>query len=285
MKKKIYVPIIFSLLLLFSFVSITKANTTTVSSLIPVMTSNTSPSGVVSASSEWGIDHQAFNAFNNNNNDYGWASKEGVPYGWIAYEFESPQIVNSYSLTGRGKNENVAKESPKNWTFEGWDGENWVVLDTQNNITGWTTSADKVFAFNNEKEYKKYRLNISENNGYSYFVTIGEIKMNYTPAPEPTTTPTPEPTFTPVPTPSATPEVPTGNRAILTVTLTTGLEKEFDLPMSEVTTFLNWYDSASESARYGIDKHENNKGPFSKRTEYVVHDKILTFEVSEYTIE
>lgn len=251
MKKKIYVPIILSLLLLFSFVSITKANTTTVSSLIPVMTSNTSPSGVVSASSEWGIDHQAFNAFNNNNNDYGWASKEGVPNGWIAYEFESPQIVNSYSLTARGKNENVAKESPKNWIFEAWDGENWVVLDTQNNITGWTTSVDKVFAFKNEKEYKKYRLNISENNGYSYFVTIGEIKMNYTPAPEPT--------FTPVPTPSATPEVPTGDRAILTVTLTTGLEKEFDLPMSEVTTFLNWYDSASESARYGIDKHENNK--------------------------
>ncbi|MNC83295.1 hypothetical protein D3C75_1371690 [compost metagenome] len=55
--------------------------------------------------------------------------------------------------------------------------------------------------------------------------------------------------------------------------------------MSEVTTFLNWYDSVSGSAKYGIDKHENNKGPFSKRTEYVVHDKILTFEVSEYTIE
>ncbi|MFF2016199.1 hypothetical protein [Paenibacillus sp. NPDC058177] len=76
---------------------------------------------------------------------------------------------------------------------------------------------------------------------------------------------------------------PTGDRAILTITLTTGMNKEFDLPIAEVDAFLNWYDTTSGSARYGIDKHNNNKGPFNKRTEYVIHDKILTFEVSEYT--
>ncbi|WP_438497479.1 hypothetical protein [Paenibacillus sp. IHBB 3054] len=70
----------------------------------------------------------------------------------------------------------------------------------------------------------------------------------------------PTPTETPTPTVTPTPEQPTGDRAILVVTMNTGLEKEFDL-----------------------DKHDNNKGPFSKHTEYVVHDKILTFEVSEYT--
>ncbi|WP_342424038.1 hypothetical protein [Paenibacillus sp. FSL E2-0178] len=90
---------------------------------------------------------------------------------------------------------------------------------------------------------------------------------------------TPEPTATPTPTP----EPSSGERAILTLTLVTGIEKEFELPMSEVTTFLSWYDSATGSARYGINKHDNNKGPFSKRTDYVIHDKILTFEVSEYT--
>ncbi|WP_211296434.1 hypothetical protein [Paenibacillus donghaensis] len=99
--------------------------------------------------------------------------------------------------------------------------------------------------------------------------------------PEPTVTPSPTPD--PAPTPAPTPEIPSGDRAILTVTMTTGSEKEFDLPLSEVNVFLQWYDSATGSARYGIDKHDNNKGPFSKRTEYVIHDKILTFEVSEYT--
>ncbi|MNB94369.1 hypothetical protein D3C75_415200 [compost metagenome] len=107
------------------------------------------------------------------------------------------------------------------------------------------------------------------------------------PSPEPsaTQTPTSEPTVTPTITPSPTPEQPTGDRAILVVTMNTGLEKEFDLLMSEINAFLNWYDSASGSSRYGIDKHDNNKGPFSKRTDYVIFDKILTFEVSEYAGE
>lgn len=74
------------------------------------------------------------------------------------------------------------------------------------------------------------------------------------------------------------------SNALLLITMTNGLQKEYDLPMSEINSFLDWYDSASESAKYGINKHDNNKGPFSKRTEYVVHDKILTFEVSEYTV-
>lgn len=97
--------------------------------------------------------------------------------------------------------------------------------------------------------------------------------------------PVPEPSPSPTPTPSPSPEAPSGDRAILTITLTTGLEKEFDLPMSEVNSFLNWYDSAAGSSRYGFDKHDNNIGPFSKRTDYVIFDKILTFEVSEYTAD
>jgi hypothetical protein len=78
---------------------------------------------------------------------------------------------------------------------------------------------------------------------------------------------------------------PSSNRAILTVTMITGLEKEFDLPMSEVNAFLNWCDNASGSTKYGINKYGNNKGPFAKRTEYIIFDKILTFEVSEYTAQ
>lgn len=112
-------------------------------------------------------------------------------------------------------------------------------------------------------------------------VKNGALPVAPTPQPtvEPTPISTPEPTVIPTPTP----EVPSGDRAILVLTLTTGIDKEFDLTMTEVNAFLNWYDTGSGSARYGIDKHNNNKGPFSKRTEYVIHDKILTFEVSEYT--
>ncbi|UBS85672.1 hypothetical protein ACT3XG_16125 [Paenibacillus polymyxa] len=82
------------------------------------------------------------------------------------------------------------------------------------------------------------------------------------------------------------PEQPSGNRAILVVTMTTGLEKEFDLSMKEVNDFIAWYkgkQAGSGSALYAINKHDNNKGPFSSRKDYMLYDRILTFEVSEYS--
>jgi hypothetical protein len=81
-------------------------------------------------------------------------------------------------------------------------------------------------------------------------------------------------------------EQPSGNRAILVVTMTTGLEKEFDLSMKEVNEFISWYEgkqAGSGSASYAINKHDNNKGPFSSRKDYMLFDRILTFEVSEYS--
>lgn len=82
------------------------------------------------------------------------------------------------------------------------------------------------------------------------------------------------------------PEQPTGNRAILIVTMTTGLEKEFDLSIKEINDFISWYESkqaGSGSASYAINKHNNNKGPFSSRKDYMLFDRILTFEVSEHS--
>ncbi|MDN4082848.1 hypothetical protein [Paenibacillus polymyxa] len=82
------------------------------------------------------------------------------------------------------------------------------------------------------------------------------------------------------------PEQPSGNRAILVVTMTTGLEKEFDLSMKEVNDFIAWYkgkQAGSGSGLYAINKHDNNKGPFSSRKDYMLYDRILTFEVSEYS--
>ncbi|MHA6532302.1 galactose oxidase [Paenibacillus sp. BAC0078] len=69
----------------------------------------------------------------------------------------------------------------------------------------------------------------------------------------------------------------------LLLDLSNGTEKEYDLAIAEVNTFLTWYDARDAGGgpgMYAIDKHTNNKGPFSKRKEdYVVFDKILTFEM------
>ncbi|OKP92274.1 hypothetical protein A3842_02560 [Paenibacillus sp. P3E] len=151
--------------------------------------------------------------------------------------------------------------------------------------------ARTIYLISNLGTYRIYELEV---------FTDDPVTPTATPTPTPTATPTPSATPVPTPTPSATttpsatptpkptvtPEQPDGDRAILTITMINGTEKQYDLPIAEVNSFLTWFD-ARDAGRgpgmYAIDKHTNNKGPFKKRKDYVVFDKILTYEVSEYT--
>ncbi|AHF10631.1 MULTISPECIES: SPRY domain-containing protein [Dehalobacter] len=83
---------------------------------------------------------------------------------------------------------------------------------------------------------------------------------------------------------SATPlEVVTG-RALLVVTMINGTEKEYDLTMTQVNDFINWYDGRTEGTgrNYYIMNKNFNLGPFQSRKDYLVFDKIMNFEVMEY---
>ena len=89
---------------------------------------------------------------------------------------------------------------------------------------------------------------------------------------------------------SATPTAPTdpepsGNSAILEITMVTGEIKEYDLTAAELRSFLSWYDGRSngaDKAYYMIPK-KNNIKPFLSRKDYIAFDKISSFEVKEYT--
>ena len=89
---------------------------------------------------------------------------------------------------------------------------------------------------------------------------------------------------------SATPAAPTdpepsGNNAILEITMVTGEIKEYGLTAAELQSFLTWYDGRSngtDKAYYMIPK-KNNIKPFLSRKEYIAYDKISSFEVKEYT--
>lgn len=131
-------------------------------------------------------------------------------------------------------------------------------------------------------------------NGVTYYYVVtavndgGESTFSNEASATPNTVTIPDPNPTTEPKPSE-PDEPlplTGDRAILVVTMTTGLEKEFDLSMKEVNDFIAWYEgkqAGTGSASYAINKHDNNKGPFSSRKDYMLYDRILTFEVSEYS--
>ena len=74
--------------------------------------------------------------------------------------------------------------------------------------------------------------------------------------------------------------------ALLTIYLLGGQIKEYDLTAAELNAFLDWYDAkdaGSGPAKYAFAKTWN-KGPFRTRVEYVIFDKILSFEADEYEV-
>lgn len=87
---------------------------------------------------------------------------------------------------------------------------------------------------------------------------------------------------------SATPQAgsggETGSKALLVITMTNGLEKEYDLSMTDINAFINWYDgkaSGNGQGYYAFNK-TFNLGPFLTRVDYITYDKIQNFEIMQY---
>lgn len=77
-----------------------------------------------------------------------------------------------------------------------------------------------------------------------------------------------------------------GDRALLFIMLNTGEQKEYDVSIAVVNAFVEWYENRGKGVgpvTFAIDKQSNNKGPFKSRKDYIIYDKIITFEVNEYT--
>lgn len=150
------------------------------SNLIPKMTSNTAPSGIASASSV----HSTFNtepwyAFDKDTSLLNtiWAP-HGIPYGWLQYEFESPQVISKYAITATKATDVNLLGSPREWTFEGYSDieSRWIILDQRTNVTNWKPAELREYVFYNKHPYKKYRINVTGNNGHS-LLEIQELAM------------------------------------------------------------------------------------------------------------
>jgi hypothetical protein len=149
--------------------------------LIPKMTSNTTPLGkvLVSANSTSLSPYTAFDS--NSTTDTVTSYSHGAPTGYIGYDFETRAVVRQYAIRGSL----LVNMSPRSWTFEGFDGTNWVELDKQSNI-GWLKDEMKTFNISNTRVYWQYRLNVTENNGDPNTFYLQELFMNgYYPEPIP----------------------------------------------------------------------------------------------------
>jgi len=146
------------------------------SDLIPVMTSNTEPKGVASASSELSGAYAAWKAMDHVSPAGNCWATSAQQSGWLKYQFDSAKIITQYKITIEDNPVDIDR-APKSWTFQGSNNDSdWVTLDTQSNITDWVNHETKVFPISNTNSYLYYRLNISENNGDTY-LTIAEWEM------------------------------------------------------------------------------------------------------------
>jgi len=163
---------------------------TGVVALIPPMTSDTTPSGVASASS-----HVPSHDGDPNLSMEPWKAFCGIPNAgpfdphqsywesavmpaWLQYKFETPQLVTAYEFVGVDYDASPTSCSlgPKTWTFQGSnDGVNFVTLDTQTNYP-WPDATciqpPTRFQINNTQAFSYYRLNVSlATSGFNVFIS------------------------------------------------------------------------------------------------------------------
>ncbi len=77
---------------------------------------------------------------------------------------------------------------------------------------------------------------------------------------------------------------PADGNALLTVTMTDGQQRTYDIKMSQINDFITWYNNRANGQ--GNFTYSFNKTPssaaYTKRTEYLVYDKISNYDVDEY---
>ena len=135
---------------------------------IPVMTSNTTPSGEYFASSE-GISYEAYKAFDSNSNTVWGSGDSEVNGSYIGYTFEYPIYVKKFRIYF-------------------WDGrlKNFKIQASNNNfktcvdlVSGTVSETDKQIEgiLNNDKSYASYRLFIIDIYSVGYTTVVKDIQF------------------------------------------------------------------------------------------------------------
>ncbi|MED4552857.1 discoidin domain-containing protein [Lysinibacillus capsici] len=139
---------------------------------IPIMTTNTSPSGLAFIDTQTSDSYRASYAFDRQVNTLAESNNRD---GFIGYKFTIPKKINAYSIQIGSLAYSIS-----NWRFQG-------STDTTNGADGvwedlhavnytFTASENKTFYFSNDKEYIAYRIKLAKaptESLYSDFYEIG----------------------------------------------------------------------------------------------------------------
>lgn len=135
----------------------------------PVMTSNTTPSGVASASSIYSTGYMAYYAFEGSSGI--WCSQSGLPINqqWLRYDFPTPVFLHSLNVT-------PGTDQPmKDYRLEySDDGTSWLTAMTGTFAYGNTSAIHKIDQPLGQHRY--WRIAAITSHGSSY-VSLSEVKF------------------------------------------------------------------------------------------------------------
>ena len=122
----------------------------TIVNAIPTMTSNLVPSGIASSSNAGSNSYLLYDKVTSSP-----SYLVGFPNYWFAYEFPTAKVIKRYAITHY--------YYASAWRFEGWDGSNWITLDTQTGFVGANGSAVTFTSgiLSNTTAYIKYRVYVT----------------------------------------------------------------------------------------------------------------------------
>ena len=143
------------------------------SDIIPQMNGWVSEEGSVDCSS-YLIDERfaAWRAFDNGSSS--WLTDSSTS-GWVSFKFNEEKTVSSYSIKGSTVSVDLNR-TPRSWTFEGWNGNAWEIIDERSDVSNWELGEVKFYEFENSKGFVEYRINVTQNNGGN-LLRIDEIEM------------------------------------------------------------------------------------------------------------
>lgn len=143
--------------------------------VVPLMTSDNTPSGRVIYSAFQGYPNYAYAAFNYTTAT-GWLGAVNNPTNqWVGYIFDSPKIVGKYTVYPHPGSLDYA---PSIFRFEASnDGVDWTILDRKERVSDWMIGASKTFTISNVDPYTHYRIYVERNTNGNRYIGIGELQM------------------------------------------------------------------------------------------------------------
>lgn len=151
----------------------------------PVMTSNTTPSGIVRSSSVYkdpstgqSVRWEPWHAFTQVGDVDGWAALNYQKVGeWIEYEFDNPQIILKLQVINRNQNAPGVSSVKKFILKASNNGVDYINLGEYTLDNPNVKLASQTYNIPNTDAYKIYRIEVSEAISTPSYVTFGCINL------------------------------------------------------------------------------------------------------------